>query len=66
MAAGAVAAATTGRRSRAGAVAGATCITAAAILGRWSVFKAGFQSAGDPRATVEPQRADLAAKGDPA
>jgi len=36
---------------------GAALITAGAILTRWSVFRAGFQSARDPEATVAPQRA---------
>jgi Polysulphide reductase, NrfD len=49
-AAGALAAA---RRARTGAA----LITTGAILTRWSVFRAGFQSAADPRATVVPQRA---------
>jgi hypothetical protein len=30
------------------------------MLGRWMVFRAGFQSAGSPEYTVEPQRARLA------
>jgi hypothetical protein len=35
---------------------GGALITAGAILTRWSIFRAGFQSAADPRSTVEPQR----------
>jgi hypothetical protein len=38
---------------------GGALITAGAILTRWSVFRAGFQSAADPDATVVPQRARL-------
>jgi hypothetical protein len=38
---------------------GGALITAGAILTRWSVFRAGFQSAADPSATVVPQRARL-------
>jgi hypothetical protein len=53
-AAGGLAAAT---RSPAMARTGGALITTGAILTRWSVFRAGFQSAADPRATVEPQRA---------
>jgi hypothetical protein len=46
----------TGRSSRAGAVAGSALILAGEVALRWSVFKAGFQSARDPAYTVEPQR----------
>ncbi len=45
-----------GRKRRWGAVLGGTLILAGAALERWSVFKAGFQSARDPRYTVMPQR----------
>jgi formate-dependent nitrite reductase membrane component NrfD len=41
------------RRPRAGAVA----LLAGAFCARWSVYKAGFASARDPRYVVEPQRA---------
>jgi hypothetical protein len=58
LAGGAVSAAA-GGRSRPAAVAGAACITAGAVLERWSVFRAGFQSAADPGATIEPQRERL-------
>ena len=51
-----------GRRIRAAAVAGSTLILAGELALRWSVFKAGFQSARDPRYTVIPQRERLAAK----
>ena len=51
-----------GRRSRAAAIAGSTLVLAGELALRWSVFKAGFQSARDPRYTVIPQRERLAAK----
>jgi formate-dependent nitrite reductase membrane component NrfD len=54
-----------GRRSRAGAVAGGALVLAGELALRWSVFKAGFQSARDPRYTVIPQKERLATrKGD--
>jgi Polysulphide reductase, NrfD len=46
-----------GRRSRLAAVAGGTIVLAGEVAVRWSVFKAGFQSARDPKYVVEPQRA---------
>jgi formate-dependent nitrite reductase membrane component NrfD len=45
-----------GRRSRAAAAAGGTLVLAGELALRWSVFKAGFQSARDPRYTVIPQK----------
>jgi hypothetical protein len=45
-----------GRRRRAAAVAGGAMVLAGAVCERFAVFKAGFQSARDPRYTVEPQR----------
>ena len=45
-----------GRRSRAAAVAGGALLLAGEAALRWSVFKAGFQSARDPKYTVIPQR----------
>jgi polysulfide reductase-like protein len=45
-----------GRRSRVAAVAGGALTLAGEVAVRWSVFKAGFQSARDPKYTVEPQR----------
>ena len=45
-----------GKRSRAAAVAGGTLVLAGEAALRWSVFRAGFQSARDPRYTVIPQR----------
>jgi formate-dependent nitrite reductase membrane component NrfD len=51
-----------GKRSRAAAVAGSALVLGGELALRWSVFKAGFQSARDPRYTVIPQRERLAAK----
>lgn len=44
------------KRSRLAAVAGGTLVLAGEAALRWSVFKAGFQSARDPKYVVEPQR----------
>ena len=54
------------RRSggRAGTAAGAALLLAGAFATRWSVYKAGFQSAANPRYVVEPQRAQAAARAD--
>jgi formate-dependent nitrite reductase membrane component NrfD len=49
-------------RRRAGAVAAGALLLAGSALLRWSVFKAGFVSARDPRYTVLPQRERLAAQ----
>jgi formate-dependent nitrite reductase membrane component NrfD len=54
---GAVLLAGPGRRSRLAAAAGGALVLAGEVAVRWSVFKAGFQSARDPKYTVEPQRA---------
>ena len=56
--AGAATIAVAGRR-RVGAVAGAGLVAAGSVLQRWSVFRAGFQSAQDPKYTVIPQRRRL-------
>jgi hypothetical protein len=45
-----------GGRRRAGAVLGGTLLLAGGAFERWSVFKAGFASARDPKYTVVPQR----------
>jgi formate-dependent nitrite reductase membrane component NrfD len=45
-----------GKRSRAAAIGGGTLVLAGELALRWSVFKAGFQSARDPRYVVQPQR----------
>jgi Polysulphide reductase, NrfD len=54
--AGAVLLAARGRRSRAAAAAGGALILGSSLALRWSVFKAGFQSARDPKYTVIPQK----------
>jgi formate-dependent nitrite reductase membrane component NrfD len=48
-----------GRRRPALGKAGAVASLAGVALTRWSIFKAGFESAGDPRFTVQPQRERL-------
>jgi hypothetical protein len=60
-AAGGLVMAARGRR-RAGAVAGGALMLAGAMATRWSVYKAGFQSAADPRYVVGPQRARVSAR----
>jgi hypothetical protein len=59
MAAGAALMAWRGERSRASAILGGALLSAGAFSARWSVFKAGFQSAADPRYVVGPQRAQI-------
>ncbi len=49
-----------GRRRPAGRVGGSLLVLAGAATERWSIFKAGFQSARDPQQTVGPQRERLA------
>lgn len=53
---GAALLAAAGGRSRLAAVAGGAAVLAGEVAVRWSVFKAGFQSARDPKYTIEPQR----------
>jgi hypothetical protein len=48
-----------GGSSRTAAVLGGLLMSAAAMLRRWSIFKAGFESAADPRYVVGPQRAAI-------
>jgi len=48
-----------GGRSRLAAVAGGTMLAAGALAERFSIFRAGFQSAADPRYVVGPQRARI-------
>ena len=55
-ASGAALLATRGRRSRGAAVTGSALVLAGELALRWSVFRAGFQSARDPRYTVIPQK----------
>jgi formate-dependent nitrite reductase membrane component NrfD len=61
--AGATLLATKGRKSRRASVLGGALVCAGELCLRWAVFKAGFQSARDPRYTVEPQRDRVAANG---
>lgn len=56
--AGAAVTAVAGRK-RGGALAGAALVLAGGMCLRWAVYKAGFQSARDPRYTVELQRRRL-------
>ena len=56
---GAAVLATRGRRSRGAAVTGSALVLAGELALRWSVFRAGFQSARDPRYTVIPQKQRL-------
>jgi hypothetical protein len=56
---GAAIVALAGRRRRAPAKLGAAMVLAGAACERWSVFKAGLQSARDSKYTVEPQRGRL-------
>jgi len=48
-----------GHKQRMAAVAGGALVLAGAAFERWSIFKAGFLSAGDPKYTVMPQRERL-------
>jgi hypothetical protein len=54
--AGAALLARRGHKSRASAVLGGALVCAGELCLRWSVFKAGFQSARDPKYVVESQR----------
>jgi hypothetical protein len=56
MASGGLLLASPAGRHRRGSLAGAGVLAAGALAARWSVFRAGFQSAADPRYTVGPQR----------
>jgi formate-dependent nitrite reductase membrane component NrfD len=47
-------------RRRPAAAAGGAILLAGAVCERWSIFRAGFQSAADPTYTVAPQRARIA------
>jgi hypothetical protein len=53
-----------GGRRRAGVAAGGALMLAGALATRWAVYKAGFQSAADPKYVVEPQRARMAARAE--
>jgi formate-dependent nitrite reductase membrane component NrfD len=52
-----------GRRSRAAATLGGALVLGGELALRWSVFKAGFQSARDPKYTVIPQKQRVAERG---
>jgi Polysulphide reductase, NrfD len=54
--AGALLLARPGKRSRAAAALGGAMVCAGELCLRWAVYKAGFQSARDPKYTVQPQR----------
>ena len=57
--AGAAAVAGAGGRSRLAAMAGGAMLATGALAERFSIFRAGFQSAADPRYVVGPQRARI-------
>jgi formate-dependent nitrite reductase membrane component NrfD len=61
MAAGGATMAIAGRRSRAAAALAGAAVVAGAVASRWSIFRAGFQSAADPKYVVGPQRERIAA-----
>jgi hypothetical protein len=63
--AGAALTALAGRRWRPAAAAGGALILAGAALERWSIFRAGFESARDPKYTVMPQNGRLRGPGGP-
>ena len=65
-AAGAGVLAATRGRGRAGTFAGAGLVLGGAMLERWAVYRAGFQSAEDPLQTVGPQRERIARAEGPA
>lgn len=48
-----------GRKRRWATVAGSVALLAGSVCQRWSVYRAGFQSAADPEATIRPQRERL-------
>jgi hypothetical protein len=49
-------------RRRAGASAGGALLLGGGVSRRWSIFKAGFASARDPKDTVVPQRRRVEAR----
>jgi hypothetical protein len=53
---GAILAAGRARNSRPAAVAAGVLLSAGALAARWSVFRAGFQGAADPKYVIGPQR----------
>jgi hypothetical protein len=60
---GAALLATRGRKSRTAAVLGGALVCAGELCLRWTVFKAGFQSARDPKYVVESQRQRIGQDG---
>jgi formate-dependent nitrite reductase membrane component NrfD len=50
------------KRSRPAAIAGAGMLLVGSLCERWTVFRAGFQSAEDPKYTVGPQRSRVDAR----
>jgi formate-dependent nitrite reductase membrane component NrfD len=62
-AAGAALLAKRGRKSRASAVVGGALVCAGEVCLRWAVYKAGFQSARDPKYVVESQRERITQDG---
>lgn len=50
-------------RRRSVAVLGGLAVLGGALCERWGIFRAGFQSASDPRHTVAPQRERIAERG---
>jgi formate-dependent nitrite reductase membrane component NrfD len=61
--AGAALLGTRGRKSRASAVLGGALVCAGELCLRWAVFKAGFQSARDPKYVVDSQRQRVEQRG---
>lgn len=60
---GAVLAVTAGRRRRRAAVTAGALLCAGSLLTRFSVFRAGIESAADPAATIDPQRRRVDGRG---
>jgi DMSO reductase anchor subunit len=52
-------------RSRAASAGGSALVLGSVLARRWSIFRAGFQSARDPRYTVEPQRSRILTRSRP-
>jgi formate-dependent nitrite reductase membrane component NrfD len=63
-AAGAIGAATLGRRNRLAAAASGAALVAGSALTRFGLFAGGMASARDPKYTVEPQRDRMQARGE--
>ena len=59
IATGAALLAARGCRSHGAAITGGALLSAGALSARWSVFKAGFQSAANPKYAVRPQRGGI-------